>query len=156
MKKSIKKGFGFGITSGIITTLGLMVGLYAGTYSKYVVLGGVLMIAIADSMSDSLGIHLSEEFVNKDKKQIWESTISTFGFKFFFASIFALPFLFLELKTAIIFCVVFGLLLLCGFSYYISREQKTNSFSVIFEHLFIALIVIVVTYYVGRFVGGLS
>ena len=28
MKPSIKIGFGFGITSGVITTLGLMIGLY--------------------------------------------------------------------------------------------------------------------------------
>ena len=34
MKASIKKGFGFGLTSGVITTLGMMVGLNASTGSK--------------------------------------------------------------------------------------------------------------------------
>jgi VIT1/CCC1 family predicted Fe2+/Mn2+ transporter len=154
MKKSIKKGFGFGITSGIITTLGLIVGLYSGTNSKFIVLGGIMMIAIADAMSDSLGIHLSEEFNHSGTREIWESTISTFVFKFIFASMFIVPFLFLELKSAIIFCIVFGLTILSIFSYYVARKQKVNSFYVILEHLVIAIIVIIVTYYVGVFVNG--
>ena len=65
MNHSIKVGVSFGITSGIITTLGMMVGLQSGTHSKLVVIGGVLMIAIADAFSDALGIHVSEESEGK-------------------------------------------------------------------------------------------
>lgn len=152
MKKSIKKGFGFGITSGIITTLGLIVGLYSGTHSKLVVLGGILTIAVADAMSDALGIHISEEAINGNCKEVWESTISTFAFKFLFASIFVLPFLFLELNYAIILCIVFGLGLLSLFSYYIARRQGERARYVVLEHLVIAVAVIIVTYFVGELV----
>ena len=65
MNHSWKVGFSFGITSGIITTLGLMVGLNASTHSKLVVLGGILTIAIADSLSDAMSIHVTEESENK-------------------------------------------------------------------------------------------
>ena len=79
MKISIRKGIGFGLTSGIITTLGLIVGLNSGTRSKLVILGGIIIIAVADAFSDSLGIHISEESERKRKqKQIWESTLATF------------------------------------------------------------------------------
>lgn len=61
MEHSIEVGLSFGLTSAIITTLGLMVGLNAGTHSVSVVIGGVLTIAIADSLSGALGIHVSEE-----------------------------------------------------------------------------------------------
>ena len=127
--QSIKKGIGFGVTSGIITTLGLIVGLYSGTHAKFVVIGGILMIAIADAMSDALGMHLSEELSNPitNTKQIWESTISTFVFKFVFALIFILPFLFLELRTAIKICVIFGLAILGIFSYYIAKPIINES-----------------------------
>ena len=47
MKRSVKAGFSFGLTSGVITTLGLMVGLHSSTHSKLVVIGGILTIAIA-------------------------------------------------------------------------------------------------------------
>ena len=52
MRHSLQVGFSFGITSGIITTLGLMVGLSSGTHNKLAVVGGILTIAIADSLSD--------------------------------------------------------------------------------------------------------
>jgi hypothetical protein len=40
MNDSIKKGFGFGLTSGVITTLGLIVGLHSSTNSTLAVIGG--------------------------------------------------------------------------------------------------------------------
>ena len=63
--RPLKKGLGFGLTSGVITTLGLIVGLHAGFQSKAVVIGGILTIAIADA----LGIHPSEEFDKRDHRR---------------------------------------------------------------------------------------
>lgn len=37
----------------------LMAGLHSGTHSRAIVIGGILTIAIADAMSDALGIHVS-------------------------------------------------------------------------------------------------
>ena len=56
-----RTGLYFGATSGVITTIGLIAGLNAGTNSVAAVLGGILVIAVADSLSDALGIHLAEE-----------------------------------------------------------------------------------------------
>ena len=42
MKRSIKKGLGFGLASGVITTLGMMVGLNASTGSKLAIIGGII------------------------------------------------------------------------------------------------------------------
>lgn len=81
MKHSIKVGFSFGLASGIVTTLGLMVGLNSSTNSKLAVVGGILTIAIADALSDAMGIHVTEEVQNKySEKEIWESTFTTFLF----------------------------------------------------------------------------
>ncbi len=141
VRHSIKTGFSFGLTSGIITTLGLMVGLHSGTHSKLVVLGGVLTIAIADAFSDALGIHVSEEVEFKHSpREIWESTISTFLSKFVFALIFTIPVLMFELSIAILINVIWGLSLLCIFSFSIAKEQKTKPWKVVAEHLIIALV----------------
>jgi len=40
VKHSIKVGFSFGITSAVITTLGLIVGLNSSTHSTLAVMGG--------------------------------------------------------------------------------------------------------------------
>ena len=54
MEHSFRVGMSFGLTSGIITTLGLIVGLHSGTHSKLAVIGGILTIAMADAFSDAL------------------------------------------------------------------------------------------------------
>lgn len=155
MKKSFRTGFSFGLTSGIITTLGLIVGLYNGTGSKVAVIGGILTIAIADSFSDAMGIHVSEEEKGSlSNKGIWESTISTFLTKFIFASTFVIPVLLLSLGQAIVACIIWGLLLLGVFSYYIGKKQKGNPWHVVGEHLFIALLVIVLTNLAGNFIAS--
>jgi VIT1/CCC1 family predicted Fe2+/Mn2+ transporter len=154
MKHSLKTGFSFGLTSGIITTLGLMVGLHSGTHSKIVVIGGVLMIAIADAFSDALGIHISEESENKHStKEIWESTIATFLTKLIFASTFIVPVLLFQLSTAIIVSVIWGLSLMTIFSFYMAKQQNEKPWKVILEHIIIAIIVIVTTHLVGDWVA---
>ncbi|MCK4330549.1 hypothetical protein KAX02_11990 [candidate division WOR-3 bacterium] len=156
MKHSLKTGFSFGLTSGIITTLGLMVGLHSGTHSKLVVIGGILTIAIADAFSDALGIHVSEESENiHTNREIWEATISTFGAKFLFAITFVIPVLLLPLEIAIIVSILGGLNLLGIFSYYIAKEQKVKPWKIILEHLLIALVVIIITHYVGDWLGSM-
>lgn len=155
MKHSIKTGFSFGLTSGIITTLGLMVGLHSGTRSRLVVIGGILIIAIADAFSDALGIHISEESENKHTtKEIWESTISTFLSKFVIALTFIIPLLLFQLPKAIIVSMVWGLSLLGIFSFYIAKEQKIKPWKVIVEHILIAIIVIIITHHIGDWIGS--
>ena len=156
MKIAIRKGFGFGLTSGIITTLGLIVGLNYGTHSKKIVLGGILLIAIADALSDALGIHISEEAgsITITEKQIWTSTISTIVFKVIFALTFAIPIILFPLQTAIIISVIWGIFLLSVFSYYIAKKREEKPLKAIFEHLIIAVIVIVITYFLGNWISS--
>jgi VIT1/CCC1 family predicted Fe2+/Mn2+ transporter len=155
-RHSIKTGLSFGLTSAIITTLGLMVGLHSGTRSKLVVISGILIIAIADAFSDALGIHMSEESENTHStKEIWESTIATFVAKFVFTSTFIIPLLLFPLNTAIVVSILYGLVLLSLFSFYMAREQGEKLWKVIGEHLVIAVIVIILTHYVGEWVGKL-
>ena len=154
MKRSWRVGFSFGLTSGIITTLGLMVGLYSGTHSQLVVIGGILIIAIADAFSDSMSIHISQEFENKiTHKEVWESTFATFIFKFSFSSIFIIPVLFLDLKIAIMLCVIIGFFLLFLISLFIAKGRKVKAWKVICEHLIITAVVITITYYLGYYIS---
>jgi vacuolar iron transporter family protein len=153
MRASWKTGLSFGLTSGVITTLGLMVGLNSGTHSRPIVIGGILTIAIADAMSDALGIHVSEESKNSSPaSQIWEATVATFLAKLVIALTFAVPVLVAPLDQAILISVIWGLLLLSGLSFFIARAQGIASWKVIGEHLVIALCVVALTHAVGDWV----
>jgi len=154
MKESQRTGFSFGLTSGVITTLGLIVGLHSGTHSRLAVLGGILTIAVADAFSDALGIHISEEAENRHTtKEIWESTVFTFLAKFVFALTFALPFLFLSMYAAMIACITWGFFLLALFSFSMAKSQGESMVRVVGEHLFIAVVVIVLTHYLGDWIS---
>ena len=157
MKHSLRTGISFGMTSGVITTLGLMVGLHSGTHSRIVVLGGILTIAIADACSDALGIHVSEEAENVHTvKQIWGSTIATFLSKFLFALTFAVPILLLPLSTAIIVSLLWGMSILAILSYAMAKSRGEAPWKIVGEHIVIALFVIVITHWVGDWVGTLG
>jgi len=153
IKSSFKVGIGFGLTSGVITTLGLMTGLYSGTASRIAVIGGIITIAIADAFSDSLGIHISREAEAKhSQKSVWEATGVTFFTKLFVALSFLVPLLFLSLFNAMIVSLMWGFMLLTLFSFRMALERKEKPWKIISEHLIIASAVIVLTYYVGKIV----
>lgn len=157
MKESLRTGISFGLTSGVITTLGLMVGLHAGTHSRMVVIGGIVTIAISDACSDALGIHVSEEAENvHTERQIWAATIATFLTKFLFALTFLVPLLTCPLKCAIVTSIAWGFFVLALFSYLMAREQNQKPIFVIGEHLLIALAVITITHFVGIWVAGFA
>lgn len=153
MIESLKTGITFGITSGTITTLGLMVGLYSGTNSHGVVIGGILTIAIADSLSDALGIHISEESnYTRTTMQIWIATVATFLSKLY-ALIFIIPVLLFELSIAINVNLAFGVIILTILSYYLAKSQGVKPWKVILEHLIIIIVVVVLTYFSGKFIA---
>ena len=157
MKHWLRIGISFGLTSAVITTLGLMVGLHSGTHSKIVVLAGILTIAIADAFSDALGIHVSEEADNTHTaKQIWGATIATFLTKFLVAMTFVVPVLLLSLSTAIVVNLIWGMSILSVLSYIIAKSQGEPPWKIVGEHLLIAIVVIAVTHWVGDWIGTIG
>ena len=154
MKESLRTGISFGLTSAVITTLGLMVGLHSGTHSRLVVLGGIVTIAVADAFSDALGIHISEESENTHTvKEIWGSTAVTFLAKFLFAMTFAIPVFFLPLSTAILVSLIWGLSVLAILSYLVAKKQGERPWKIVAEHLLIAVVVIAITHWLGDWIG---
>lgn len=150
MKTSFKTGLSFGLTSGVITTLGLIVGLDAGTHSKLAVIGGILTIAVADAFSDALGIHVSEESEGgNSQKEVWESTISAFLAKFVFALTFAAPVFLFSSSFAVLVDLAWGFLLLAVVSFLVAKEQGRNPLKAIAEHVAIAFLVVVISRGVG-------
>ena len=155
MKKSLKTGFCFGLTSGIITTLGLMVGLNSGTGSKLAVIGGILTIAVADAFSDALGIHISEEAENAHStREVWESTIFTFASKFLVATTFIVPVLLFDLTMAVVVSLIWGFVVLGILSVFLAKEQEKKPWKVVAEHLLILVVVVVATDLVGSWIGA--
>ena len=142
------------MTSGVLTTLGLIVGLHSGTHSRAAIIGGVLTIAVADALSDALGIHIHEESENAHSPgEIWVSTFATLVTKFAMAASFLLPLMTLQLSQAIVVSIVWGALVLTVISFFLARDQNVHPAKVISEHLCIGALVVVLTHLVGDWVA---
>lgn len=154
MDHSSKIGFSFGTTSGIITTLGLLVGLTASEASKAIIIGGVLTIAFADAFSDALGIHISEESENRHtQKEIWIATLSTYFSKLVIALSFLIPLIFFSTVTAMVMSIAWGAFLLALLSWFLSSKQ--NRWQAILEHLFIGMVVIIIGFIIGQYIKSI-
>jgi len=148
-------GVSFGLTSGVITTLGLMIGLRSGTNSRLAVIGGILTIAVADAFSDALGIHISEEGRGQaETRHIWAVTLSTFTSKLLMALSFVVPVLLFSLDTAVWVGVGWGVVVLTALSWVIARANQDSVLQVVGEHLAITAVVIVAAQFLGNWVAA--
>lgn len=118
--------FSFGATSAIVTSLAFIVGLSKNVNSKLFIIGSLLVIAIADNISDSLGIHIYQESELKEPKVVRVSTISNFLIRFLVVIIFVLLAAFLPITYSVIVSLVYGISLLVVLSYLIAKEQRVN------------------------------
>ncbi|OIO22111.1 hypothetical protein AUJ17_00705 [Candidatus Micrarchaeota archaeon CG1_02_47_40] len=153
--------FSFGLTSGVITALGMLVGLYSATSSRLAVVAGIIIMAIADGLADAAGMHLAEESEMENGKakhthnEVWVSTIFTFIAVGGSIITFAVPVLLLPLEEAIAVGILWGVLILVLFNYYSARMKREEPLKPIIEHLLLAAFVIIVSYFAGIFVGNL-
>jgi len=68
--KFIPTKFSFGSTSAIITNVALIMGLNSAKDAKLAIIGSLLVIALADNVSDSFGIHMYQESEGLSQKRV--------------------------------------------------------------------------------------
>ena len=142
--------FSFGATSAIITNLGLITGLDSLSHPKLSIIGGILVIALADNISDSVGIHIYQESECIPDKEVWFSTFSNFFTRILVSLTFIILVLVLPIRLAVFCSIIWGLLLLAFMSYTIAKDRAVKPYKAIFEHISIAIFVIIVSGLVGR------
>ena len=151
MKEHLSKlsNYSFGSTSGIITNISLVIGLGSVNVSKVAIIGSLLVIGVADNISDSLGVHMYKE---SEAAGLKESLISTIG-NFMSRLVISLSFIgiiaFFSIEHAIIITMFWGLFLLSGLSYLIAKSNQDRPLLEIFKHIIVAIVVIAASRYVG-------
>lgn len=141
--------FSFGTTSAIITNIALIIGLDSATTTKLPIIGSLLVIALADNISDSLGIHFYQESEGLSASRIWFLTATNFFSRFITSSGFILIVLLFPLHVAVYLSLIYGLSLLSIVSYVIAKSRQMSARYAITEHLVIAFIIVVVSKAIG-------
>jgi VIT1/CCC1 family predicted Fe2+/Mn2+ transporter len=144
--------FSFGATSAIITCLAFINGLSKSGNPQLSIVGSLLVIAIADNISDTLGIHIYQESDLKNSEVVRANTFFNFLTRFLVILVFILLVLFLPIEYAIIFSIVWGISLLAFLSYFIAKEQKVNPYMAIFKHVTVVVLVIIISSFLSEWI----
>jgi hypothetical protein len=144
--------FSFGATSSTVTSLGIIFGLLTSGNPKASIIGSLLVIAVADNIADSLGIHIYRESTATKEENTRMFTISNFvtrfGITFTFVALFAV----LPIEYASWSCMAIGLGILVFLSYLIGVQRKTSTIREVLIHLGIAIPVIVISHFLGQLI----
>lgn len=153
MQFSAKK-YIFGATSAIITNMAIIAGFHNSANAKLSIIGSLLAIALADNLSDSMGIHIYQEAETARARDVWFATFTNFSARLlvslgFIAIVFWLP-----LNIAVSVATVYGLIMLATFSYIIAKIKNVHPIYAVIEHVVIAIVVIYLSNYLGSFIAS--
>ena len=135
--------YSFGATSAIVTSLAFIVSLSGSPAPRTPIIGSLLVLAVADNVTDSLGIHIFQESDLKSMSVVNASTLSNFATRLvlvlsFIAIVYTLP-----IVAAVAVSLAWGLSILVALSYLIAKEQGANTTRAILQHVAVAALVVV-------------
>ena len=152
------QGMTFGAMDAIINVLGIVVGLGA-IGDRAIVVVGLLVAGIANSLGNAAGFHVSEETEGiHTRREVWLSTILSFSGTFAVTIILVLPLLFLSLSDAMVTSVMGGMAIIVLMGIFNGRQQghgRKATISLILEYVALSVVVIVIAYYLGMFASSM-
>jgi VIT1/CCC1 family predicted Fe2+/Mn2+ transporter len=139
----------FGTTAAVVTSMALIVGLDAATVSRATIAATLLILALADNLTDSLGIHVYQESERLAQRDAFRTTVANFLTRLlvslsFIALLFLAP---APLSTYA--AVVWGLALLSVLTFLLARARNARPGPEICRHCAVAVAVIALTRLIG-------
>ena len=135
--------------------MGLIVGLNAATAQKTAIVGSLLIVALADNLTDSLGVHIYQESERLAEREAFRTTVANFATRLLVSLSFIAMVLLLPTPAAISLSIGWGLLLLASLSYLLAKARAANPISEICKHCAVALAVIALSTAVGIWIPRL-
>ena len=150
----------YGTTSAVITSLAIMIAISGTANSVVTIITALLIIAIADNISDSFGIHIYAESEAVNGKEVTRTTMYNFISRVIVVAVFIAFILLFNMTIAIILSITFGLTVIAVVSYYISKMQKKHDMVMsILKHLLITIAVIIGSFIlriiISRYIVGM-
>jgi hypothetical protein len=144
----------FGGPAAIVTSMALIVGLGAATAGKMAIIGSLLVIGLADNLTDSLSVHIYQEAERLAHRQALSTTAANYVARLTVTASFVLLVVLLPARTAAVAAVAWGIFLLSALSYLLARARQVSATGEIFKHAGVALAVIVMSKVIGLAVQG--
>jgi len=144
--------FSFGGTSAIVTGLGLIIGLGAARANTATIVSGLLIVGLADNMTDSLSFHMYQEAERLEERAALRATTSNFVVRILIALSFVGVVLLLPHTYGGIVALSWGCRLLATISSTVARARGGSPWRETAKHLGVAFLVIVAIRLVGAWI----
>jgi VIT1/CCC1 family predicted Fe2+/Mn2+ transporter len=145
----------FGGPAAIVASMALIVGLDAATAAKTTVVAGLLIIGVADNLTDSLSVHIYQESEKLAQRKAFATTVANFFTRLLVTLSFVSLFLQLPTTAAIYVCLAWGFLLLSGLSWLLARVRGVAAFPEIWKHSVVAVAAIAASKAIGDWLPGM-
>jgi hypothetical protein len=147
--------YAFGTTAAVMTSMGLIVGLGTANTGKGGIIAGLLIIGVADNLSDTLGIDLHEE-ADLGETKAFSLSVSNYVTRLVLVCSFVGLVLALPLPVARIASIVWGATLLSVLTYQIALVRSLRPITEILKHLTIAAAVIGLSHLIGLLIARMT
>jgi VIT1/CCC1 family predicted Fe2+/Mn2+ transporter len=141
--------FSFGGPAAIVTSLGLIAGFATAKASTATVVGALLIVAVADNLTDSLSIHIYQESEQFKPRTVFRATLMNFVTRLLVSLSFVLLVLTLPLAWAFVVALIWGVLLLGTLTRLVARRRGANVAHELWKHLAATLTVLAVSRIIG-------
>jgi VIT1/CCC1 family predicted Fe2+/Mn2+ transporter len=146
--------FSFGGTAAIVTSMGLIFGLEAAASTRQAIVSALLIVALADNLSDSLSVHVYQEAENLDSREAFRSTLANFVTRLLVALSFVALVLLAPRDLLSGIAIAWGFALLSALTFRIARARKRPVAREIAKHIAIALVVLAVSRALGTWISS--
>ncbi len=144
----------YGGATAIVTNMALIVGLNGVIAAKAGIIGALLVVAVADNLTDSLSIHIYQESERLAELRAVTATLTNFATWFIVFTSFVLIVLLLPIDTAIALSLAWGLALLVALACLLAKATRASIASEIGKHVAMAIMVIFVSRAIGIWIAA--
>ena len=147
--------FSFGSPAAITTSMGLIVGLDSATAIKSTIITSLLIIGIADNLTDSLSVYIYQESERLPERGTFRTTVSNFFARFLVTITFIIVLLLLPSSAAIPVCLSWGFGLLSGLACLLAKSRGVKIVPEILKYCAVAFVVIAISTALGRWIPAM-
>lgn len=144
--------FSFGGTAAVVTNMALIIGLTTASAAKPAIVSGLLIVAVADNLTDSLSIHLYQESECLEPRAAFRSTLTNFVTRLLLSLVFIFIVLALPYPVTVLAALGWGVGLLIVLSAVIAKQRGVSLASEAGKHVAAAVVIIAISRAIGIWV----
>lgn len=144
----------FGGTAAVVTSIGLVVGFATATASRGVLVGSLLIVGIADNITDSLSVHIYQESEGLEPVQALRSTFANFLTRLVVTTTFVAIAAAVPRSWLVASAVIWGTALLAILTKALARQRGVSARRELVRHLGVAVVVVLASVIIGKLIGS--